>query len=301
MLKKFKKVKLSEAREFYESVEQINELSKKTLKSYVKKSLDTNDERSVSNLASKGGYELGQSQDDDYSAGEKSDAKSVKRSKGIVRALDKLTKEEVEQIDELSKKTLQSYQKKSITASQRASDKADKEEDKAMSIDGEKYPEKQEKHMKNAQDQIKTFRKRQSGLKVVDKKLGKYSKDTRPSWAKESVDMEDTKHTEVAASKTGEVLKTTKEKSTGETKPTGTCTHVVAGKTGEAYNTTPLTKRMPAVESAILDIMRQNVDLRQIHLESSHITIVSPEQRNDWMQVEQGKMPVLDYFNKYKV
>jgi hypothetical protein len=83
-----------------EEAEQIDELSKKTLGSYVIKSLAPSSEKSVSNLASKGGYKLGQARDDDYTAGEKEDAKSVKRSLGVLTAVRKMTKEEAEQVDE---------------------------------------------------------------------------------------------------------------------------------------------------------------------------------------------------------
>ena len=79
---------------------QIDELSKKTLSSYVVKSLVPSSEKSVSNLASKGGYKLGKAHDDDYTAGEKEDAKSVKRSLGVLTAVRKLTKEEIEDLGE---------------------------------------------------------------------------------------------------------------------------------------------------------------------------------------------------------
>ena len=79
-----------------EESEQIDELSKKTLGSYVVKSLVPSSEKSVSNLASKGGYKLGQAHDDDYTAGEKEDAKSVKRSLGVLTAVRKMTKEDAE-------------------------------------------------------------------------------------------------------------------------------------------------------------------------------------------------------------
>ena len=79
-----------------EESEQIDELSKKTLGSYVVKSLAPGSEKSVSNLASKGGYKLGQAHDDDYTAGEKEDAKSVKRSLGVLTAVRKMTKEDAE-------------------------------------------------------------------------------------------------------------------------------------------------------------------------------------------------------------
>jgi hypothetical protein len=77
-----------------EEVEQINELSKNTMKSYVKKALDTSSEKSVSNLASRGGYEMGKAPDDDIDAGQKHDRKAVVRSRGIQRAVNKLTNEE---------------------------------------------------------------------------------------------------------------------------------------------------------------------------------------------------------------
>ena len=83
-----------------EESEQIDELSKKTLGSYVVKSLAPSSEKSVSNLASKGGYKLGQAHDDDYTAGEKEDAKAVKRSLGVLTAVRKMTKEDAEQVEE---------------------------------------------------------------------------------------------------------------------------------------------------------------------------------------------------------
>ena len=88
-----------------EEAEQIDELSKKTLGSYVVKSLVPSSEKSVSNLASKGGYKLGQAHDDDYTAGEKEDAKSVKRSLGVLTAVRKMTKEESELEEKLTAKT----------------------------------------------------------------------------------------------------------------------------------------------------------------------------------------------------
>jgi hypothetical protein len=79
-----------------EESEQIDELSKKTLGSYIVKSLVPSSEKSVSNLASKGGYKLGQAPDNDYTAGEKEDAKAVKRSLGVLTAVRKMTKEEAD-------------------------------------------------------------------------------------------------------------------------------------------------------------------------------------------------------------
>lgn len=81
--------------------------------------------------------------------------------------------EENYQLDELSRKTLRSYKKKATTSADRAWAKADKEEDKAMSTDGEKYPAKQERHHAAAKKAIDVWRKRDSGLKKADKKLAK--------------------------------------------------------------------------------------------------------------------------------
>ena len=75
-----------------ESVEQIDELSKKTLGSYIK-------------AASRDTYIAGKYSRDDKEAR----AAGRKRKAGIAMAVDKLTKEEAEQIDEISSKTLGKY------------------------------------------------------------------------------------------------------------------------------------------------------------------------------------------------
>jgi hypothetical protein len=80
-----------------EEVEQIDEVGntpkgKAVLKSYVKKALDTGSEKSISNLASRGGYESGKAPYD-YEAGHKEDSKSVVRSQGVMNAVKRLTKE----------------------------------------------------------------------------------------------------------------------------------------------------------------------------------------------------------------
>ena len=111
--------KLAKNEEVEIDEEQLDELSPKTLGSYVKKATSSNDERSISNLSSKSAHKLAISGDggDD---GEAEDKKSYTRSKGIARAVNKLTKEEAEldeeQLDELSKDTLASYEKKSRVA-----------------------------------------------------------------------------------------------------------------------------------------------------------------------------------------
>jgi hypothetical protein len=114
-------------------------------------------------------------------------------------------------------------------------------------------------------------------------------------------DQLDTSLSDIVPGKEGEIYKKTSEKSTAPSKPTGTTTHVVAGKTGEAYNTTAITKRVPALESAIADVMAESFRNRALYEEAANISIVTPEQRQDWMNVEMGKLNFMDYLDKYKV
>lgn len=142
--------------------EQIDELSKGTLGSYIKKASD-----------SKAGSLATAVTSTDKNTTVKSSAKYGKRSLGINRAVDKLTKEEVEPIEELSTKTLKSYVKKATTSANRAWAKSDSEEDKAMSTDGTKYPEKQQRHIDNAKAADKIWRKRDKGHTMASKQLNK--------------------------------------------------------------------------------------------------------------------------------
>lgn len=148
-----------EAMAAYESAEQIDELSSNKLKSYLLKSTSIPHEYDI-----KGDI--------------KHTSKSLKHDRGMNRALDKLQNRHVkvpatneEQIDELSKNTLKSYIKKSQTSSDRAWARMDREEDKAMSTDGEKYPEKQERHNQAAREAHKVWKKRDSGLSMADMKM----------------------------------------------------------------------------------------------------------------------------------
>lgn len=106
---------------------------------------------------------------------------------------------------------------------------------------------------------------------------------------------------QIATSSTGEIYKKSDKKTTGPSPATGTETHVVAGKTGEAYNTTGITKRVPAVESAAMSVFAKTLEKRRLFEDASNIAIISPEQRQDWLNVSTGTMDVVDYFNKYKV
>ena len=88
-----------------EEVEQIEELNKSTLSSYVKKA-----NQSTRDAAMNLGYKAGRKE-----GGAEFTGTLAKRRTGIERASDKLAKEEVEQIDELSKSTLGSYVKKATS------------------------------------------------------------------------------------------------------------------------------------------------------------------------------------------
>ena len=77
-----------------EEVEQVDELKKSTLSSYIQKAADPAGKKSNVNLASKGAHKLATS--DDMDAGEKEDKKAFVRSRGIQTAAKKLAKEETE-------------------------------------------------------------------------------------------------------------------------------------------------------------------------------------------------------------
>ena len=72
-----------------EDTEQIDELSNKTVASYVKKASSSSHPNSASNLASRAAFKLSSGNEDD---GEKEDRKSFQRSKSISKAVDRLTK-----------------------------------------------------------------------------------------------------------------------------------------------------------------------------------------------------------------
>lgn len=72
----------------------VDEVSNKTLKSYAKAASSSSHPRSASNLASKAAYALGKSPDDDFTAGERDDKKSAKRSNFIGKAIDRIAAKE---------------------------------------------------------------------------------------------------------------------------------------------------------------------------------------------------------------
>ena len=88
--------------------EQVQELSSKTMKNYIRKAASPVNKNSAVNLASKGAHKLATS--DDMNAGEKEDRKAFNRGKGIQRAAKKLysrTSEEV--VNELLDDLIEAY------------------------------------------------------------------------------------------------------------------------------------------------------------------------------------------------
>jgi len=201
--------------------------------------------------------------------------------------------EEAEQIDELSKEFVAKHVKKAAVdmAIQRGTEVANFD----ATAPGANDPEGAKKY-------DRAFVKKHNRFRGIDTGLKKLSGQARVNATEETeADQLDTSLSDVVPGKEGEIYKKTSEKSTAPSKPTGTTTHVVAGKTGEAYNTTGITKRVPALESAIADVMAESFRKRSLYEEATNISIVTPEQRQDWMNVEMGKLNFMDYLDKYKV
>lgn len=76
-----------------------------------------------------------------------------------------------ERLQELTKKVLKSYIKKANTSADRLDAKGDKEEDKAMSTDGMKYPEKQARHQAAASKAQHKAWGRRKGIDQAEKRL----------------------------------------------------------------------------------------------------------------------------------
>lgn len=89
--------------------------------------------------------------------------------------------EETERLDELSPKTLKSYVKKAGGTGRQSgwayAERGGKEEDKAMSTDGYKYPEKQARHQKIANQHYRKSNNRDKGVERAQTQL--FSKDNR--------------------------------------------------------------------------------------------------------------------------
>jgi hypothetical protein len=76
------------------------------------------------------------------------------------------------QVDELKDTTVKSYLKKAKKSAESELRKHDEREDKAMSTDGEKHPERQQKHLEKAKEHFKKYLKRQKGISTASKKMG---------------------------------------------------------------------------------------------------------------------------------
>jgi hypothetical protein len=133
MLRAGKKAKMKE------DVEQINELKKSTLGSYVKKA--------TSDVIDKKDQAHGEHEYGSPFKGNKLDDKAEKRVAGVHKAVSRLAKEDVEQINELKKSTLGSYVKKaSQDAVNKATDAAAEAEYGTMKKSDE-YEKKSEKRL----------------------------------------------------------------------------------------------------------------------------------------------------------
>jgi len=75
-------------------------------------------------------------------------------------------------VDELKDTTVKSYLKKAKKSAESELRKHDEREDKAMSTDGEKHPERQQKHLEKAKEHFKKYLKRQKGISTASKKMG---------------------------------------------------------------------------------------------------------------------------------
>jgi hypothetical protein len=234
-------------------------------------------------------------------------------------------KEEVEELDELSKGTLTSYIDKAATDVHNKAYRAGKKEGSGAGYDvknltkgimrqvgivkaAKKLAKEDVELDEDIGSQINDLMRQKNAAKSpiarknIEAQIMKLKKQR--SKMSEDVDMTNTDMggaDQIAQSKTGETYKNSTKKTTGPSPATGTSTHVVAAKTGEAYNSTKQTQRMPAVESAVRAVMERTFELKRIYRESADIAIISPDQRQDWINVEMGKMNVVDYFNKYRV
>lgn len=325
-----------------EEVEDLEELSKETLGRYAHKAKDQLSKAEYLSGVKMGERHMGAKPD---SMERKHNQRADKRYRGLDMAIDKLAKEEVEDLEELSTDTLRKYREKARDDAfdadavdderrlrkrsfghNQAGKKIIKRGDTLRAEEAEQIDELSKRTLTSYSDKVRERQayghrgytydkalKHQKGARLAyDKHFGTAGVVPATGVARVNMGvtakneetqgcMIDTSLSDVKQSSKGEVYSKSNEKSTAAAKPTGTKTGVTAGKTGEAYNTTAITKRMPAVENAVLDVMAKSLERRRIYQESTNIAIVSPEQRNDWMNVERGQMDVVSYFNKYKV
>lgn len=130
---------------YNESVEQIDEISKKTLGSYVKK---------ASYDAASNAAKFGANQPD--KKGGSAFVKAHNRLRGIAKATDRLTKEEVEELDEISRDTARSYIRKA------SADNAERKKEVMKPFPMKDMGKNVEMHKK--------FKKREAGIEMAGKK-----------------------------------------------------------------------------------------------------------------------------------
>jgi len=192
--KRMKGIKAANTRLNKEEVEGLDEISKKTLGSYVSKASVDMANRTADGVQKRAlagadyahnisrGMSVKQADANlkkDYDAAKPDTKKAVKRMHGIDRAVSRLTKEEVEELDELSKSTLASYAKKAVDSGDIASRIASR----SASLSG--------KESKPMQDIVS---KRGEGIKKAINRLAKeeveeldeLSKSTLASYAKKA-------------------------------------------------------------------------------------------------------------------
>ena len=138
-----------------EEIEQVDELSKKTLGSYA---------QSATRDALSRQYALGK--------GDKTDTrKLMNRRKGIDKAVDKLTKEEIEQIDELSPATMKSYVQKAGADKRDSAMKSKVYSSLANTLQNQSPKDANDVRAKG-HDHYANAKKRGEGIKLAKKKLG---------------------------------------------------------------------------------------------------------------------------------
>lgn len=278
-MSEFKKMKLSEARAKFE---QIDELKGSTYKSYIRKSQDDL-ERHTKDARKAAAFDDGEYRDR---------SKFTKTPKDIYQ--NREAKKRVKGLDKAYKLVNKKFAKEEAELSEMdKSPESPKFNPARLGPGGAPAkPIPVKKAYKDMADIANsTFAKARADAKSLKKE------ETEGCMLDTSMGGAD----QIATSKTGEIYKKSTKQSTGPSPATGTSTHVVAGKGGEAYNTAGITKRVPAVESAALGVFEKTLEKRRIFEDASNIAIISPDQRQDWLNVSAGRMDVVDYFNKYRV
>jgi len=136
--------------------EQIDELSKNTLQKYVRKaSMDAAMHAHTAGVGSRGRMNINP---DEYHM------KASSRLQGVSKAAQKLAKEEVEQIDEISGNTMLSYSKKSSSDAKKAKDEYNSDSREASAVGTKIDPSAHPDYMR--------LQRRNKGLAMVKKKMG---------------------------------------------------------------------------------------------------------------------------------